>query len=255
MRGGGEGGEGEGGEGEGGEGEGEGGETNVHTRRNNTSLPPFKKEKKEKTRNSHIHSILSNPSPSFLTEEPRDHVIHIIHSQYHNESTRLRSFSVIIFPSNDPLLPIPVLLHLLHLLPLLFQITPKRRPNTHIPQPPPQTPPPLILPPLQRRTSMHLEAENPRTIPLFAFFGHKGRIDLEQDIRERSTEVGAIDVGVPGGFGVVEVFAFGAVEFDGLDVWIIGHAGGEEGGGGAEDARAFAEIGFFVFFELGWMSV
>lgn len=97
---------------------------------------------------------------------------------------------------------------------------------------------------------MDLEAENPGTIPLLAFLGHERRIDLEEDVGEGSAEVSAIDIGVAGGFGVVEIFAFRAVEFDGLDVWIVGHACGKEGGGAAEEAGAFAEIGFFVFFEL-----
>lgn len=97
---------------------------------------------------------------------------------------------------------------------------------------------------------MNLEPKHPGTIPLFALFGNKGRVNLKEDVGEGSPEVGAIDVGVAGGFGVVEVFAFGAVEFDGLDVWVVGHAGGQERGRGAEDAGTFAEVGFFVFFEL-----
>ena len=67
---------------------------------------------------------------------------------------------------------------------------------------------------------------------------------------ERGAEVGAVDGGVAGGFGIVQVLAFAAVEFDGLDVREVGHAGREEGVVGAGDAGAFAEVGFFVFFEL-----
>ena len=97
---------------------------------------------------------------------------------------------------------------------------------------------------------MNPEPKHPRTIPLLALFGNKGRVNLKEDVGEGSAEIGAVDVGVAGGFGVVEVFAFGAVEFDGLDVGVVGHAGGEEWGGGAEDAGTFAEVGFFVFFQL-----
>lgn len=67
---------------------------------------------------------------------------------------------------------------------------------------------------------------------------------------ERGTEIGAVDGGVPGGFGVVEVFALGAVELDELGAGRVGHAGGEEVVGFAVDAGAFAEIAFFVLFEL-----
>lgn len=97
---------------------------------------------------------------------------------------------------------------------------------------------------------MDLEAENPGTMPLLAFLWHERWIDLEKDVGEGSAEVGAINVGVAGRFRVVEIFAFRAVEFDGLDVWVVGHACGKEGGGAAEEAGTFAEIGFFVFFEL-----
>lgn len=70
---------------------------------------------------------------------------------------------------------------------------------------------------------------------------------------EGGAEVGAFDVGVAGGFGVVDIFAFAAVEFYGLHADYVGHSGGEEGLGVAVDAGAFAELGFFVFFDLwGW---
>jgi hypothetical protein len=52
------------------------------------------------------------------------------------------------------------------------------------------------------------------------------------------------------GFGVVEVFAFGAKEFDGGGVGDVGLAHGEEGLLVAHYAGAFAEVAFFVFFEL-----
>lgn len=55
---------------------------------------------------------------------------------------------------------------------------------------------------------------------------------------------------MPGRFRVVEVLAFGAVELDGGAGREVGEPGGEEGMCVAEDAGAFAEVGFFVFFEL-----
>lgn len=97
---------------------------------------------------------------------------------------------------------------------------------------------------------MHLEAKHPGAVALLAFVGHQGRVDLEEDVGEGGAEVGAVDVGVPRRFRVVEVLAFGAVELDGLDVRVVRHAGREERRGAAEDPRAFAEVGFLVFFQL-----
>lgn len=98
---------------------------------------------------------------------------------------------------------------------------------------------------------MHLEAKYPRFVPLDRFLGDESGIDLEENVLEGGAEVGAIDDGVAGRFRVVEVFAFGAVELDGLDVGEVGHAGWEEQVGVAHDAGTFAKVAFFVFFELG----
>lgn len=97
---------------------------------------------------------------------------------------------------------------------------------------------------------MHPKPKHPRLIPLLRLLRHQGRIDLVEDVGEGGTEVGAVDLGVAAGFGVVEIFAAGAVEFYGLDVGVVGHSRGEEGVGCAEDAGAFAEVAFFVFVEL-----
>lgn len=67
---------------------------------------------------------------------------------------------------------------------------------------------------------------------------------------EGSAEVGAIDDGVAGGFRIIEVFAACAVEFYGGGVGDVGLAHGEERLGVAEDAGAFAEVGFFELLEL-----
>ena len=97
---------------------------------------------------------------------------------------------------------------------------------------------------------MHFKPKYFRFVLLDGFLGDEGGVDLEKDVLEGSTEVGAVDDGVPGGFRVVEVFAFGAVEFDGLDVGKVGHAGWEEEVGVAHDAGAFAKVAFFVLVEL-----
>ena len=97
---------------------------------------------------------------------------------------------------------------------------------------------------------MDLEPENPRLVPPDRLLRDQSRVDLEQDVLERGPEIGAVDGGVARGFGVVEVFAFGAVEFYGLHVGEVGHAGGEEGVRFAVDAGASAKVVFLVFFEL-----
>lgn len=56
-----------------------------------------------------------------------------------------------------------------------------------------------------------------------------------------------------GGFGVVDVLAFAAVEFDGLHTRYVGHASGEEWLGVAVDTGAFSKLGFFVFLDLFWV--
>ena len=52
-------------------------------------------------------------------------------------------------------------------------------------------------------------------------------------------------------FGVVKVFAFGAVKFHRLRERDVGHSGREEWVGAAVYAGAFSEIAFFIFLELG----
>lgn len=73
---------------------------------------------------------------------------------------------------------------------------------------------------------------------------------------ERCAKVGAVDGAVAVGFGGVDVFTSGTVEFDGFDVGCVAETDGEEGLLVAVDARAAAEIGTAVFFELErWSSV
>ena len=97
---------------------------------------------------------------------------------------------------------------------------------------------------------MDLEPKDLRLIPLNTLLRHQRGVDLEQDVCKRGAEIGAVDGGVPRGLGVVDVFAFAAVELYGLDGGEVGEAGGEERVRGAGDAGAFAEVGFLVFFEL-----
>lgn len=97
---------------------------------------------------------------------------------------------------------------------------------------------------------MHLEPKNPWLISPDAFLGYQGWVNLEQDVLERGAKVSAIDSGVSGRFWVVEVFAFAAVEFDGLDVGEVGHAGWEERVVLAHNAGTFAKVAFFIFLKL-----
>lgn len=72
---------------------------------------------------------------------------------------------------------------------------------------------------------MHLEAEYLGLIPLNGLLRDHVRIDLEEDVLKGCAKVGAVNVGVAGGFGIVEIFAFAAEEFDRLGVGDVGHAG------------------------------
>lgn len=67
---------------------------------------------------------------------------------------------------------------------------------------------------------------------------------------ERGAEVGAVDGGVSGGFGVVCILAPRAVELDGLEVGDVGEPEGQQWVGVAHDAWAFPEVGLLVFLEL-----
>lgn len=71
---------------------------------------------------------------------------------------------------------------------------------------------------------------------------------------KRGAKVSAINGGVSGRFWVIEVFAFAAIEFDGLDVGEVGHAGWEERVVLAHNAGTFAKIAFFIFLKLNCVS-
>lgn len=97
---------------------------------------------------------------------------------------------------------------------------------------------------------MHPKPIYPRLIPPLRLDGHERGIDLEEDIGERGAEVGAVDAVVARRLGIVDVLAFGAVEFDGAGAGDVVLAGGEEVLGLADDAGAFAEDALFVFLHL-----
>lgn len=89
-----------------------------------------------------------------------------------------------------------------------------------------------------------------RTARRHALSWHHVRIDHVKHVREGRAKVSPVDGAVARGFGRVDVFAAGAVEFDGFLVGRVGEADGEEGVAVAEHARASTKVGLFVLFEL-----
>lgn len=122
--------------------------------------------------------------------------------------------------------------------------------NLQLAQPPPHVVSLEVLPPHQRSSGVHLEAVDAGDVPLDAFGGDEGGIDLEDDVVEGGAEVGAVDGGMARGFGVVEVLAAGAVELDGLEVGDVGETHGEQGVRVTVDAGTFAKLGLLVLVEL-----
>ena len=53
-----------------------------------------------------------------------------------------------------------------------------------------------------------------------------------------------------GGFRVVDVFAFGAVELDSAHVWKVMLTHGQEGMSIAKHARTFAKVAFLILVKL-----
>lgn len=97
---------------------------------------------------------------------------------------------------------------------------------------------------------MDPEPVDPRLVPPLRLLRHQCGIDLEQDVVEAGPEVRAIDAVVARRLRVVDVLAFGAVEFHlGVagDV-VLGH--GEEMLRLADYARAFAEDALLVLVHL-----
>lgn len=97
---------------------------------------------------------------------------------------------------------------------------------------------------------MYFESVDSGLVASQALLGVQGGIHLEEDGVEGGAEVGTVDGGVAGGFGVVDVFAFGAVEFDGALVGEVGLAHGQEGMAFTQDARTLAKVAFLVLVKL-----
>lgn len=100
---------------------------------------------------------------------------------------------------------------------------------------------------------MHLEAEDLRFVAANGFIWDEGGVDLEDDVMEGGTKVGAIDSRVAGRLWIVDIFAFGTVELDGLHICDVGQSHGEEVLLFAVDARTFAEVALLVLIEL-WID-
>ncbi len=80
------------------------------------------------------------------------------------------------------------------------------------------------MPPMQRRRRMDLETKHPRLIAGAALLRNERGVYLKEDVLEGRAEVSAVDGGVARGLGVVQVFALGAEEFDGLYGRQVGEA-------------------------------
>lgn len=76
---------------------------------------------------------------------------------------------------------------------------------------------------------MNLESKDLGFISLRALGWQHSRVDLEQDVVEGATKVGAVDLSVAGGLWVIKVFAFDAVEFYGRVVGRVVLAHREKG--------------------------
>ena len=96
------------------------------------------------------------------------------------------------------------------------------------PQPTAHVLPPLTLPSDQSGRGVDLEAVAARHVALYRLGGDEGGVDLEDDVVEGGAKVRAVDGGVAGRLGVVNVLAASAVQLNGLDVGNVGEAHGEE---------------------------
>ena len=116
-----------------------------------------------------------------------------------------------------------------------------------VPLPLMDTPPP---PDILRRRGMQPEPKDARHIPLLWLWRDQRRVHLQQHVRERRAKVGAVEARVAGRLGVVNVFALGAEELDGLDARDVRDADGEDGLVVAEGAGAVAKVAALELFGL-----
>lgn len=70
-------------------------------------------------------------------------------------------------------------------------------------------------------------------------------------MRKRASKVRAVNRSVSRRFGRVEIFAAGAVEFDGFVVRYVRETEGKEGLAVTEYAWATTKVSFLVLFDLG----
>lgn len=97
---------------------------------------------------------------------------------------------------------------------------------------------------------MDFEAEDLGNVALGGFGRNERGVDLEQDVVEGCTEVGAVDGSVAARLGIVHVLAAGAPQLDGLQVGNVGQAHGQQRVRVAVDAGTFAKVGLLVLLEL-----
>ena len=99
---------------------------------------------------------------------------------------------------------------------------------------------------------MRLEAEAARRVALVTLLRDQGRVDLEEYVRERRAEVGAVNRRVARRLGRVDVLALCAVQLDALLMRQVREPDREQRVRAAKDARAAAKVALLVLFELGW---
>lgn len=102
---------------------------------------------------------------------------------------------------------------------------------------------------------MDLEAKYAGHVAVVGLGGYQSRVDLKENVVEGGAKIGAIDQRMTGGFGIIDVFATCAVEFDGLDVGIIGLTHGQQRMRFAHNAWAFTELGLLVLVKLTRFSL
>lgn len=122
--------------------------------------------------------------------------------------------------------------------------------DTEFPQAPVQVFTPAVLPAGKRGGRVYPEAVDPGLVATQALLGVQCGIHLEQDGVEGGAEIGTVDGGVAGGLGVVDVFAFGAVEFDGAHIGEVGLAHGQKGVAFTQDTRTLAKVALLVLVKL-----
>jgi hypothetical protein len=107
-----------------------------------------------------------------------------------------------------------------------------------------------VLPAGESGSGMDAEPENARLVTTNTLLGDQGRIHLEENIMERSSEICSVDRGMARRLGIVDILALGAIELHGLDVGEVRKTHGEERVLLAHDTRALSEVAFLVLIKL-----